>query len=103
MQGISINIQLDNRSKTIHTFANEYRNPMQLLINHFYLDDFGECRGMGRCCTCVVKIKSTQPIAEFNSNEKTTLARHDFNPEEVRLTCQIPINNQLHLATITIV
>lgn len=103
MQSISINIQLDNRSKTIHTFANEYRNLMQLLINHLYLDDFGECRGMGRCCTCVVKIESTQPIAEFNSNEKRTLTRHDFNPEEVRLACQIPINNQLHLATITIV
>ncbi len=76
---------------------------MQLLVNHLYLDDFGECGGMGRCCTCVVKIETIKPLSEFNSNEKRTLMRHDYNPYEVRLACQIPINNQLHLATVTII
>ncbi|MFN3444758.1 MAG: 2Fe-2S iron-sulfur cluster-binding protein [Bacteroidia bacterium] len=94
---------MNNSCKTIHTFANEYRNLMQLLVNHLYLDDFGECRGMGRCCTCVVKIESSQPLSEFSSNEKRTLTRHDYNPDEVRLACQIPINNQLHLTTVTII
>ncbi len=103
LQSITITVQVQSLNKTIHTFANEYRNLMMLLVNSIYFDDFGECGGMGRCCTCVVKIKSNQALPQSDGNEKRTLSRHDFNPDETRLACQIPINEKLDQATVVIV
>ena len=103
LQTITINVQVQSLTKTIHTFASEYRNLMMLLVNSIYFDDFGECGGMGRCCTCVVKIISNQPLPQSDGNEKRTLSRHDFNPDETRLACQIPITNNLDQALVVIV
>jgi 2Fe-2S ferredoxin len=40
----------------LQTYAYEYRNLMALLFDKIYIEDFGECKGMGRCGTCAVKI-----------------------------------------------
>jgi 2Fe-2S ferredoxin len=49
---------IDNNSRqVIETYVGEYRNLMLLLKDKMYLEYFGECGGMGRCATCVIKIK----------------------------------------------
>jgi 2Fe-2S ferredoxin len=54
----------------LFTYTNEYRNLMELLSDKLYLENFGECKGMGRCCTCLIKINSKSPkVNYFEGNE----------------------------------
>lgn len=89
---IAICISKDGVEKPLYAYPNEYRNLMELLHDKLYLADFGECRGVGRCGTCAVKIISENVLLEKpERNEQTTLTRTYGSQKEVRLACQILI------------
>jgi 2Fe-2S ferredoxin len=92
-----------DEEKMIQTYKGEYRNLMTLLNERFYLESFGECRGMGRCCTCVVKVKAMENcLAGKQRNEASTLNKMGIDQPNMRLACQIMIDEELDNAEITI-
>lgn len=88
----------------VETYSGEYRNLMRLLRDVFLIDGFGECGGIGRCATCVIKttnIKGDSVIKE--RNEPVTLSRLGFEDPSFRLSCQLFISEDLENAEIEII
>jgi 2Fe-2S ferredoxin len=80
----------------INTYNAEYRNLMVLINEKIYLEDFGECRGMGRCGTCVVEVINTgNELCSFERNEEATIKKTGITNPNYRLACQILINEKL--------
>lgn len=95
---IRITVILKNEKHTITTYQGEYRNLMALLYDKFYLDDFGECKGIGRCGTCHIHILNSVDVALNRakaSNENATLGKMDIVQWNSRLACQIMIDKNL--------
>lgn len=87
----------------IKSFKDEYRNLMVLLRENIFLDNFGECGGMGRCGTCMIKLNGIANNAALsNRNEHSTLKKMGIVDSEVRLSCQIQINDELNGAEVEI-
>lgn len=86
----------------LQTFAGEYRDLKCLIQDRLYTDDFGQCGGMGRCGTCIVRIEGLEASAEFLRNEKTTLGRVAPGVNNIRLACQIPVDDRLSNLIITV-
>jgi 2Fe-2S ferredoxin len=88
---------IDNNSKqVIETYDGEYRNKM-------YLDYFGECGGLGRCATCVIKIDGLSGNSiNKERNEPATLSKMGHEEENIRLSCQIYVTKDLNGAVIEI-
>ena len=84
------------------SFANEYRSLMSLLKDKLTPEDFGECGGMGRCGTCLVKVAGLENSADLIRNEKSTLEKMGIADPQIRLSCQIQINDDLKNASIYI-
>jgi 2Fe-2S ferredoxin len=95
---------ISNHSKQIiETQVGEYRNLMCLLRDKIYLDEFGECGGMGRCATCVIRIKGlTGNSIAKERNEPVTLSRMGYEDDNIRLSCQLIISTDLDGAAIEI-
>jgi 2Fe-2S ferredoxin len=69
---------------------------MLLLKDNLPLDYFGECGGMGRCATCIIKtIGLTGNAAIKERNEHTTLSKIGYINDNIRLSCQILITKEL--------
>jgi 2Fe-2S ferredoxin len=93
---IIFTILYSDEERLIQTYAGEFRNLKGLIRDTFYLENFGECGGMGRCATCMIEIKGlTGEAANYKRNEETTL--HRLMPEKanVRLSCQVEIDDEL--------
>jgi ferredoxin, 2Fe-2S len=86
---------------TISTHSKEYVSLMTLLKDRIYPQDFGECGGVGRCGTCLVKIKSGQSPSLIGK-EANTLERMGINDPDVRLACQIQVDENLNNIVITV-
>ena len=81
----------------LETYQHEYRNLMLLLRDKIFPDFFGDCGGQGRCGTCTVKVLSQGNLVnENNRNEETTLKKLDFYEKDLRLSCQILIDENLN-------
>lgn len=90
---ISITIQVDEINFQITTYKNEYRSLMQLIKDNTFLEDFGECGGVGRCCTCIITILSDKnKIPMATGIEINSLVKNNLDPLENRLSCQILID-----------
>lgn len=91
-------------SRVIEAGENEYRNLMVLLNDWIYLENFGECGGQGRCATCAVRVEGGDAslTSEHNRNEESTLGKNGTYENNIRLSCQILINDLLEGATIYI-
>ena len=88
----------------IATYEGEYRNLMILINEKIYVEDFGECKGIGRCGTCLVEAEGLTASAEImQRNEKATLEKSAVKNQNLRLSCQIMINDSLKNAIIKIV
>ncbi len=86
----------NNKKQVIETYDGEYRNLMFLLKDKLYLDDFGECSGMGRCATCIVRINGlTGSSATKERNEPVTLSQRGYTEDNIRLSCQLYITADL--------
>lgn len=90
--------------REIKTRENEYRNLMMLLNDKIYFENFGECGGMGRCATCVVRVSGNDELLNsgYDRNERSTLDKMDITEKSLRLSCQILINTSLNNSTIRI-
>lgn len=88
----------------LQTYTYEYRSLMMLLFDKIYIDDFGECKGMGRCGTCVVKISGLSKAANtLDRNEGRTLSKMGVHGGDIRLSCQILVDEKLENSTVEIV
>ncbi|WP_423148147.1 2Fe-2S iron-sulfur cluster-binding protein [Rubrolithibacter danxiaensis] len=104
LRDITIKIHQSDEVYEINTYTGEYRNLMMLLSDKIYLDDFGECKGMGRCGTCLIEIlksKNSLPIQE--RNEETTIRKAGITNQNIRLACQLLIDEHLNNIEIRIV
>ena len=76
---------------------------MYLLKEKLQLESFGECGGVGRCATCVVKTTGiTGNSAVKDRNEPATLSKLGFEEAAIRLSCQIYITTDLNGAEIAV-
>ena len=57
---ISFTIIGEDEEHAIKTYTGEYRNLMALITDKMYVEDCGECKGMGRCGTCGMEIVKTE-------------------------------------------
>jgi 2Fe-2S ferredoxin len=88
----------------LETYAYEYRNLMSLLYDKIYIEDFGECRGMGRCGTCLVKITGSQKgLNTFNRNEESTLHKTGIAATNMHLACQLLVDENLENISVEII
>ena len=70
---ISMKVIYEAEEFQLATYQGEYRNLMMLLYDKIYIEDFGECKGIGRCGTCMVEIietKNVLPGLERNEEAK---------------------------------
>ncbi|MCW2119303.1 2Fe-2S iron-sulfur cluster-binding protein [Flavobacterium sp. 7A] len=80
-----------------------YPNLMFLLKEEMGLDSFGECGGVGRCATCVVRAIGIKGIsANKERNEPNTLEQLGYDEKNIRLSCQLFITSDLEGTEITI-
>lgn len=86
----------------LQTYAGEYRDLKCLIQDRLFTDDFGQCGGMGRCGTCIVKISGLKAGSDLPRNESTTLGRIAPGVQDIRLACQIPVDDSLSNLMITI-
>jgi len=88
----------------IETYEGEFRNLMILINEKIYVEDFGECKGIGRCGTCLVEVEGLNGTAtEMERNEKNTLKKVAIKKSNLRLSCQIMINDFLKNTIIRVI
>lgn len=96
---------IENNSKQlIETYEGEYRNLMFLLKDKFDLEEFGECGGIGRCATCIIKVTGVTGISAMKErNEPVTLSKIGYEEDDIRLSCQLFITNDLNGAIVELI
>lgn len=88
----------------IDTYEGGFRNLMVLINEKFYVEDFGECKGIGRCGTCLVEVEGLNGLAAvMERNEKSTLKKCAIKKPNLRLSCQLMINTDLKNTSIKVV
>lgn len=93
----------EDETYVVETYTGEYRNLMALITDKIYVEDFGECKGMGRCGTCVVEIMQTEnKFLSLERNEETTIKKTGITDPNYRLACQILVNEELKNTTFRI-
>jgi len=100
---IQFTVSENNSKQVIQTYNGEYRNLMFLLREKLYLEGFGECGGVGRCATCVIKITNLTGNSTIKErNEPTTLSKMGYVDDNIRLSCQLFITDDLNNVEIEI-
>lgn len=70
---------------------------MALIQDNLCPDDFGECGGQGRCCTCLVEVFNKNiELPALHGNEAATLAKHHVTGTSKRLSCHLLIDKKLN-------
>lgn len=93
---IEFTITLSGEEHRLKTYWREYRDLRDLIVDKLLLDDFGQCGGMGRCATCMVSIEgSANDVSLMRRNEETTLTKIGLSGGNIRLACQIPIDDDI--------
>lgn len=100
---ISFTIFIGEERHEVQSYRGEYRNLMTLLYDKFYIEDFGECKGVGRCGTCHVHIlNSSGELLQRVGNETTTISKMERVTDQSRLACQINVDEKLDGAVIAV-
>lgn len=94
---LSLTVFYEGDIHYVKTYPYEYRSLMALLYDKVYIDDdIGECRGMGRCGTCVVQILNPEKkITIFDRNETATLNKMGISKQNIHLSCQIELDDSI--------
>ena len=93
---IRVVVIMNSEEYILETFPHEYRNLMMLICDRMYPEDFGECKGIGRCGTCHIQISNDNgELRRIWGNETATLSKTAFVRESSRLACHIPIDEKL--------
>lgn len=94
---IMITVECEAKLYHLKTFIFEYRSLMALIFDNIITDDFGDCKGTGRCGTCLVEILNNPEIAlQRYGNEVSTIKKLEDVPNDSRLACQIQIDNNIN-------
>ncbi|MES2003436.1 MAG: 2Fe-2S iron-sulfur cluster-binding protein [Bacteroidota bacterium] len=94
---VTIKVLYEEEEFELHTYAGEYRNLMMLLYDKIYIHGFGDCKGMGRCATCLVTILGGScHLPPLERNETETLRKAGYTDPTMRLSCQLQISQGLH-------
>lgn len=94
----------DDEKFEIETYDGEFRNVMTLINEKIFVNDFGECKGIGRCGTCLIEIDGLDEEAQpIERNERSTLNKCAVQKPNLRLSCQLMINSSLNNCTIRVV
>ena len=100
---IQFTIINEEEAYTVKTYTGENKNLMSLISDKIYVENFGECGGMGRCGTCVIEILDTENNFVFlERNEEATMKKTGITNPNYRLACQILINEELKNTTFRI-
>jgi len=100
---ITINVISDEVKYELKTYPGEYRNLMMLIYDRIYVEFFGDCKGMGRCGTCLIRILDNDRVLPASDrNEAATIKKSGIITDGIRLSCQIMVDHLLNNATITI-
>ena len=101
---INFTILHDGDQIQVATYEGEFRNLMMLINEKMYVEDFGECKGIGRCGTCLIIAEGLDNSASvMERNEKSTLQKCTAQYKNLRLSCQVMINESLQNAVIKII
>lgn len=99
---ITIQVVYENETFTLHTYQGEYRNLMMLIYDKLYIAFFGDCKGMGRCGTCLVIMDEKKFSDRVERNEAATILKTGVQDTGVRLSCQVLVDHSLHNTTVVI-
>lgn len=76
---------------------------MMLIYDRIYVELFGDCKGMGRCGTCMIKILGNDTLLPaLDRNEAATLTKSGIGIDGIRLSCQIMVDHLLDNSTVMI-
>lgn len=86
----------ENEEFELSTYRGEYRSLMMLIYNNIYIEEFGECGGMGRCGTCLIEvIENNHGLDSWDGNEQATIRKMGITNGNIRLACQVEVNETL--------
>lgn len=101
---ITFTLRYGEEEIKVETYEGEFRNLMVLINEKIFVEDFGECKGIGRCGTCLVIAEGIGDAGSvMERNEKSTLGKCAVQHANLRLSCQVMINSNLQNACIEIV
>lgn len=92
---MAVYVTIDGREHVFHTYPGEYRNLMMLIYDKVYIENFGECKGIGRCGTCHVHVLNRPDLLQRQGNENTTLDKMSGTADNSRLSCHILLDAAL--------
>jgi ferredoxin, 2Fe-2S len=96
LNDIVVHVFYEGQEYKLNTFPNEYRSLMMLIYDRIYTEGFGDCLGMGKCGTCLVEIiSSPHELSYYDRNEETTLLRTGVQSRDIRLACQMVIDESI--------
>ena len=102
-RNIKLTITENGQKNEVNTYHGEYMNLMILLKEVQLLEDFGECGGVGRCATCLIKVSGLKGKSLIKErNEPATLSKLGYFEKDIRLSCQLFITQDLNNAEIEI-
>lgn len=101
-ENINFTISFGGVEYPVSCYEGEFRNLMVLINEKIYVEDFGECKGIGRCGTCLVLVDFVS-LPQPDRNEASTLRKVAIKLPGLRLSCQLMITKELQNAYITIV
>jgi len=81
------------------TFEAPTGKKLVLAIEDAGIDILHRCGGNARCTTCRVEVTSGDP-GEMQELERNRLAMETGLPDNVRLSCQVRVNDNLHVRVV---
>ncbi|WP_276371102.1 2Fe-2S iron-sulfur cluster-binding protein [Chryseolinea sp. H1M3-3] len=97
-------LNCEGKTFVLDTYTHEYRNLMMLIYDKVYLENFGECKGTGRCGTCHILIVDYDgELLTREGNENTTFSKMPFVKSNSRLACQMMVDEKLNGLTIEVI
>lgn len=102
---ITVTVKFEGLNYELKTYPYEYRSLMALLYDKLYIDEeFGECKGMGRCGTCLIRLTHYLICPTLTDrNQEATLTKMKVTGSDYHLSCQIEVDENLHGAELEIV
>lgn len=96
VRDITVNVTWNGVLHTLMVYPFEYRSLMSLIYEKIFIDNFGDCKGIGRCGTCHVHVISvSEEFLKKERNENTTLSKMQEVSTHSRLACQILIDKSI--------
>jgi ferredoxin, 2Fe-2S len=101
---IHITVLLEGKKYELNTYLGEYRNLMMLIYDKLITEDFGECKGVGRCGTCHIQVLNAPAgLNTTEGKEEITLSRVPGRQENSFLACQIMLVPSLNNLVVQVV